>query len=244
MLELRNVTVRFGDRAVLDDLSLDLEAGTVAAVLGASGSGKTTLLRAIAGLQPLDGGSIAWRNTDLSSVPPHRRNFGLMFQDYALFPHRSVARNVAFGLEMQGAANPSARVAEVLGMVGLEGAGDRSVSTLSGGEQQRVGLARALAPQPEVLMLDEPLGALDRSLRDRLALELRELFTTLDLTVLYVTHDQDEAFAVADDIIVLAGGKVVQHATPEDLWTSPATPYVAEFLGMTMLTGEQAASLG
>lgn len=244
MLQLHNVSVRLGGQTVLDGLTLDVAAGAVVAVLGASGSGKTTLLRTIAGLQQPQTGSIGWRGIDLTGTPPHRRNFGLMFQDYALFPHRTVAGNVAFGLEMQDADNPIERVREVLTLVGLDGYEERSVSTLSGGEQQRVGLARALAPAPELLMLDEPLGALDKTLRERLVFELRELFTDLDLTVMYVTHDQAEAFTVADDVVVLDGGRVVQHATPEQLWSAPATPFVAEFLGMTVLSERQATEMG
>lgn len=243
MLEVRQVAVAFSGHQVLDALSLEIQPGTVAAVLGASGSGKTTLLRVVAGLQRPDSGSVWWQGQNVTNTPPHLRNFGLMFQDYALFPHRTVSGNVAFGLEMHGVSHQTERVEEVLEMVGLAGQGDRSVNTLSGGEQQRVGLARALAPKPDVLMLDEPLGALDRSLRDRLVFELKELFTSLDLTVLYVTHDQHEAFSIADDIVILEGGQVVQHDAPEDVWSAPATPFVAELLGMTVLTAVQAREI-
>lgn len=243
MLEVRQVSVAFSGNRVLDELSLEIQPGIVAAVLGASGSGKTTLLRVVAGLQRPDTGAIWWQGANVTDTPPHLRNFGLMFQDYALFPHRSVSGNVAFGLEMHGFPDRAKRVEEVLEMVGLAGQGDRSVNTLSGGEQQRVGLARALAPKPDMLMLDEPLGALDRSLRDRLVFELKELFTDLDLTVLYVTHDQHEAFSIADDIVVLEGGRVVQHSAPEDVWSAPATPFVAELLGMTVLSPAQAREI-
>lgn len=243
MLDIRQVSVAFSGHQVLDELSLEIQPGAVAAVLGASGSGKTTLLRVVAGLQRPDAGSIWWQGANVTDTPPHLRTFGLMFQDYALFPHRSVSGNVAFGLEMHGVPDRPKRVEEVLEMVGLAGQGGRSVHTLSGGEQQRVGLARALAPKPDLLMLDEPLGALDRSLRDRLVFELKELFTELDLTVLYVTHDQQEAFSIADDIVILDGGRVVQHSAPETVWSAPATSFVAELLGMTVLTPVQAREI-
>jgi thiamine transport system ATP-binding protein len=202
-------------------------------VLGPSGSGKTTLLRALAGLETPTSGTIAMDDRDLTSVPPHERGVGLMFQDYALFPHRDVAGNVAFGLRMAGLpdAQVRARVAEVLGLVGLAGLDGRRVEQLSGGEQQRVALARALAPRPRLLMLDEPMGSLDRTLRERLPEELRDLFGTLGLAALYVTHDQDEALSVADRVVILSDGFVVADDTPERLWSRPPTPWVARFLG-------------
>jgi thiamine transport system ATP-binding protein len=237
MLDVDEVGVRFDDQQVLSRVSLRVERGQTAALLGPSGSGKTTLLRAIAGLQALDSGVIHLDGRDLAGVPPHQRGVGLMFQDYALFPHRSVAGNVEFGLRMRGdsPASRAARVHEVLGLVGLLGFDERSVSELSGGERQRVALARSLAPAPRLLMLDEPLGSLDRTLREQLVLDLRELFASQSLTVVYVTHDQSEALALADHVVLLDRGRVVQAAAPEELWTRPATPAAARFLGFTNL---------
>jgi thiamine transport system ATP-binding protein len=207
--------------------------GSLVCVLGPSGSGKTTLLRTIAGLEAPAAGTIAMAGRDLLDVPPHERGIGLMFQDYALFPHRDVAGNVAFGLRMAHVPEPAirARVSEVLGLVGLAGLERRRVDQLSGGEQQRVALARALAPRPRVLMLDEPMGSLDRTLRERLPEELRELFASLGLAALYVTHDQDEALTVADRVVILDAGLVVADDTPESLWTRPPSAWVARFLG-------------
>jgi thiamine transport system ATP-binding protein len=207
----------------------------VVAILGPSGSGKSTLLRAITGLQPLDGGRVRVDGVDQADVPVHERGVGLMFQDQALFPHRDVAANVAFGLRMQGVdrAAIAQRVGELLELVGLPGAGSRPVGELSGGEQQRVALARALAPAPRVLLLDEPLGALDRTLRDRLVTDLRLLFTEQALTVLAVTHDQTEAFTVADRIAVMDEGGVVQAGTPAEVWGAPRSRRVALLLGLT-----------
>ncbi len=189
MLSVEGVVVRYGEVAALAGLDLEVADGEVVALLGPSGSGKSTLLRVVAGLVAPDAGSVTWDGQDLAGVPPHRRGFGLMFQDYALFPHLDVGGNVAFGLRMQGPVRPG-RVAEVLEMVGLPGYEDRAVGTLSGGEAQRVALARALAPEPRMLMLDEPVGSLDRVLRERLVIELRELLVRLRMTALYVTHDQ------------------------------------------------------
>src|SRR5262245_1841866 len=198
MLELSGITVAYADREVLHDVQLAVPSGQLLCVLGPSGGGKTTLLRAIAGLEELRAGSIRLDGRDLTTVAPHEREVGLMFQDYALFPPRDVAGNVAFGLRMRGAdgAAVRTRVGELLALVGLPGAEHRSVAQLSGGEQQRVALARALAPRPTLLMLDEPMGSLDRALRERLPEELRAIFSELGLTVLYVTHDQDEALSV------------------------------------------------
>jgi thiamine transport system ATP-binding protein len=236
-VEVAAATVRFGERIALDGLDLAVAPGEVVSVLGPSGSGKSTLLRAIAGLQPLDAGAVRIDAVDQAPVAVHRRGVGLMFQDQALFPHRDVAGNVAFGLRMQGQSARAAapRVAELLELVGLPGAEHRPVAELSGGEQQRVALARALAPAPSVLLLDEPLGALDRTLRDRLVGELRELFTELSLTVIAVTHDQAEAFALADRIAVMDAGRVLQAGPPAVVWGAPASRRVAELLGLTNL---------
>jgi thiamine transport system ATP-binding protein len=237
MLLVENSTVRFGGVTALDDVTLDVGDGEVVAVLGPSGSGKTTLLRAIAGLQRLDTGRILLDGRDLSAVPPHRRGIGLVFQDHALFHHRDVAGNVAFGLRMQRTPRREidARVRQMLDLVGLAGFEHRSVATLSGGEQQRVALARALAPGPRILLLDEPLGSLDRRLRDRLLDDLARLFAELRVTAVYVTHDQAEAFALGDRVVVLRAGGLVQIGTPDELWARPADADLAHFLGLRRL---------
>ncbi|AJE42753.1 ABC transporter ATP-binding protein [Streptomyces nodosus] len=233
MLRLEGASVRFAGRAALDGIDLAVAEHEIVCVLGPSGSGKSTLLRGVAGLQPLDGGRLFLDGRDLAGVPAHRRGVGLMFQDHQLFPQRDVGRNVAFGLRMRGAARAEqeARVQELLELVGLPGAARRAVATLSGGEQQRVALARALAPRPRLLMLDEPLGQLDRSLRERLVVELRELFGRLGTTVLAVTHDQGEAFALADRVVVMREGRIAQAGTPLEVWQRPADAFVARFLG-------------
>jgi thiamine transport system ATP-binding protein len=233
MLEVDGLTVRYGDTVALDGIDLEVADGEVLCVLGPSGCGKSTLLRAVAGLEPPAAGRVAWGGADLAGVPPHHRNLGLMFQDHTLFPHRDVLGNVAFGLRMQRLPPPrvDARARELLALVGLAGYEHRRVSELSGGEQQRVALARALAPAPRLLMLDEPLGSLDRPLRDRLVLELRDLFVRLGLTALFVTHDHDEAFAIADRVAVMRGGRIEQVGPPADVWRRPRTESVAGFLG-------------
>ncbi|MGW2833626.1 ABC transporter ATP-binding protein [Streptomyces sp. NPDC001286] len=233
LLSLQDATVRFGGRAVLDAVGLDVAEHEVVCVLGPSGSGKSTLLRVVAGLQELDAGRVLLDGWDQTGVPAHRRGVGLMFQDHQLFPQRDVGGNVAFGLRMRGAskAEQGDRVRELLELVGLPGAAGRAVASLSGGEQQRVALARALAPRPRLLMLDEPLGQLDRSLRERLVVELRELFGRLGTTVLAVTHDQGEAFALADRVVVMRDGRIAQSGTPLQVWQRPADEFVARFLG-------------
>ena len=234
MLRIEDATVRFDGHAALDSASLEIAPGEVVAVLGPSGSGKTTLLRAVAGLQPLIAGRILLDGKDLDGVPPHRRGIGLVFQDHALFQHRDVAGNVAFGLRMRrdSAAQIARRVDELLELVGLSGHSERSVATLSGGEQQRVALARALAPEPRVLLLDEPLGSLDRPLRERLLDQLELLFAELAVTALYVTHDHAEAFALGDRVAVMRRGAVAQVGTPDELWSKPTDEEVARFLGL------------
>ncbi|MET7935746.1 ABC transporter ATP-binding protein [Streptomyces sp. NPDC005322] len=233
LLRLDDVSVRFGRRDALDAVDLEVDEHETVCVLGPSGSGKSTMLRVVAGLQRADAGRVWLAGRDQSGVPTHRRGVGLMFQDHQLFPQRDVGGNVAFGLRMRkvGRAEADRTVAEVLELVGLPGAQRRSVASLSGGEQQRVALARALAPQPRVLMLDEPLGQLDRGLRERLVVELRELFGRLGTTVLAVTHDQGEAFALADRVVVMEDGRIAQSGTPLEVWQRPATEFVARFLG-------------
>ncbi|MCX5439950.1 MULTISPECIES: ABC transporter ATP-binding protein [unclassified Streptomyces] len=238
LLTLDDATVRFGGpprtaHAALDRVDLEVAEHEIVCVLGPSGSGKSTLLRVVAGLQGLDGGRVFLEGRDQSGVPAHRRGVGLMFQDHQLFPQRDVGGNVAFGLRMHGAVRSEQRdrVRELLALVGLPGAAGRAVASLSGGEQQRVALARALAPRPRLLMLDEPLGQLDRSLRERLVVELRELFGELGTTVLAVTHDQGEAFALADRVVVMRDGRIAQSGTPLEVWQHPADEFVARFLG-------------
>lgn len=233
MLRLDGATVRFGERAALDAVDLEVAEHEIVCVLGPSGSGKSTLLRVVAGLQALDGGRVLLGGADQAGVPVHRRGVGLMFQDHQLFPQRDVGGNVAFGPRMRGAgkAERAERVRELLDLVGLPGAERRSVAALSGGEQQRVALARALAPRPRLLMLDEPLGQLDRGLRERLVVELRQLFGRLGTTVLAVTHDQGEAFVLADRVVVMRDGRIAQSGAPLDVWRRPASEFVARFLG-------------
>ena len=233
MLQLEGLSAAYDGADVLRRISLVVPAGQLLCVLGPSGSGKSTLLRVIAGLEVPTAGSVHLDGRDLAGVPPHERDVGLMFQDYALFPHRDVGENVAFGLRMQGQGTAARRqrVTELLELVGLPGAERRSVSQLSGGEQQRVALARALATSPRLLMLDEPMGSLDRSLRERLPDELRTIFSQLGLTVIYVTHDQDEALSVADRVVLLDAGRLVADGTPEELWTAPPDEWTARFLG-------------
>jgi len=232
-LAVRDLVVRFGATTAVDTVSLDIELGTVVALLGPSGCGKSTLLRAVAGLESLTAGSVAWGGADLAGLPVHRRRFGLMFQDGQLFPHRDVGGNVEFGLRMAGVdrAERAERVAELLELVGLAGYERRPVSTLSGGEQQRVALARSLAPRPELLLLDEPLSSLDRTLRERLVGELSAILSKTRTTALYVTHDHDEAFTVADQVAVMAAGRLLQTAPPQRLWRHPADRSVAAILG-------------
>ncbi len=234
MLRIEDVTVRFDGKTALDGVTLGVPDGEVVTVLGPSGSGKSTLLRVIAGLQRPDSGRVLLDGHDITAVPSHRRGIGLVFQDHALFGHRDVQGNVAFGLRMRGDSRTqiAGRVSELLELVGLAGYERRAVATLSGGEQQRVALARALAPEPRVLLLDEPLGSLDRRLRDRLLEDLAQLFDRISLTALYVTHDQAEAFALGDRVAIVREGRVAQAGTPDELWAHPADSDTARFLGL------------
>ena len=233
MLEVDHLTVRFGQTTAVDDVSLSLAPGERLAVLGPSGCGKSTLLRAIAGLERPEKGTVRWDGEDLAGTPPHRRRFGLMFQGYALFPHLSVGDNVAFGLRMEGRSSRDvdARVADVLDWVGMQHHAERSVERLSGGEQQRVALARTMAPSPRLLMLDEPLGALDRALRERLIVELTELLEEAGTTSIYVTHDHDEAATIAPRVAVMKAGRIVQMGSMDDIRSHPSDRWVAEFVG-------------
>ncbi len=239
-LEVRGVTKSYENQPLLQGVSFSVAQGETICLLGASGSGKSTLLRIIAGLEPAESGQVLWDGQDLADVPVHKRRFGLMFQDYALFPHRSVAENVAFGLRMQNLpkAEVTARTAEALAQVNLSQFGQRRVTDLSGGEQQRVALARTLAPRPRLLMLDEPLGALDRALREQLVGEVRQVLHHSGIPAIYVTHDQGEAFAIADRLVLMHQGRVAQSGTPEELFRAPASAWSAHFLGLgTLLPG-------
>ena len=232
-LRITGAHVHFDRTKALDGVDLAVGDGEMVVLLGPSGCGKTTLLRAAAGLQPLDAGRIELDGRDLTGRRPDQRGIGLMFQDEVLFPHYDVEGNVAFGLRMAKVplAQRRRRVAEVLELVGLAGFNGRDVATLSGGEGQRVSLARALAPEPRVLLLDEPFGSLDRLLRERLINELRPVLDEVGVTAVHVTHDHHEAFALADRIAVMASGRLLRIGTPEEVWTDPQTAQVARFLG-------------
>jgi len=246
VLTLSSVSVRYGALAAVDDVSLDLPTGEVLAVLGPSGCGKSTLLRAVAGLEPVASGSISYDGSDLHGVPTHKRGFALMFQDGQLFAHQSVGANVGYPLRIRRRprAEVGARVEELLELVGLEGYADRAPATLSGGERQRVALARALAVSPRLLLLDEPLSALDKVLRERLAHDLRDILVRAGTTALLVTHDHEEAFAVADRMALMREGRLVQDGTVSEVWEHPADEEAAAFLGYaTVLTGAAAAQV-
>jgi ABC-type Fe3+/spermidine/putrescine transport system ATPase subunit len=241
MLEVRGISKAFAGVPALHNVSFDVCRGEIVCLLGPSGCGKTTLLRIIAGLEQADSGEAWLDGTDLSTVPVHQRDIGLMFQEYALFPHKDVFGNVAFGLRMAGMvrAEIRQRVNEALELVGLSGFARRAVHELSGGEQQRVALARSLAPRPRLLMLDEPLGSLDRALRERLMSELRQILKTVGVTALYVTHDQSEAFALGDQVAIMQHGCIEQIGPPELVYRSPVSSFVARFLGMSNLLAGQ-----
>jgi len=246
MLELTDVTVTFPGATAVDRVSLLVQDGTVLAVLGPSGCGKSTLMRAIAGLEPTTSGTIRWQGADLAGVPTHERGFALMFQDGQLFAQASVADNIGYPLRLRGLGRRAraGRVGELLELVGLAGYADRRPATLSGGEQQRVALARSLAADPALLLLDEPLSALDRTLRDRLAGDLREILVSTGTTALLVTHDHDEAFTVADRMAVMLEGRIAQEGDTTQVWRAPVSRDVAAFIGYdTILDGRRADAL-
>ncbi len=241
MLELRHIHKTYEGKPLLNDISFQLDSGETICLLGASGSGKSTLLRMIAGLEAPNSGSILFNDLDLASTPPHLRDFGLVFQDYALFPHLNVNDNVAFGLRMRrlGGDEIAQRVVNSLELVNLKSFEKRKVTDLSGGEQQRVALARALAIRPRLLMFDEPLGALDRALREDLLNQLRVILHQTKIPAIYVTHDQEEAFTIADRVLILHDGQILREGTPDDVWANPQSVFVAEFLGLgNILDGE------
>ncbi len=228
-----DLTVTFGDVAAVDGLSLEIATGERFAVMGPSGSGKSTLLRAIAGLASPTSGRIILDGADVTGLAPHRRPIGLMFQDYALFPHMSVIDNIAYGLRMHGATKNASRetATHLLELVGLAGFEQRTPGSLSGGEQQRVALARTLAPEPALVMLDEPLGSLDLALRESLLTEMRSVVERVGATSLYVTHDRTEAFSFAQRLAIMRHGSIIRVGTPDAVWNDPATTFVARFIG-------------
>ncbi|WP_454934425.1 ABC transporter ATP-binding protein [Actinomyces oris] len=234
-LSVRGLVVTYGDLRAVDGVDLEVAAGEVVALLGASGSGKSSLLRAVAGLEDVAAGEVAWAGRSMVRVPVHKRGFGLMFQDGQLFEHRDVGSNIAYGLTGLPRAQRGERVREMLELVGLPGFERRRVTTLSGGQAQRVALARALAPAPRLLLLDEPLSALDRALREQLATDVRTILRRGGTTALYVTHDQDEAMTVADRVGVMEAGRLLRLDTPQRLWADPASSKVARFLGFDVV---------
>ncbi|MBV8834945.1 MAG: ABC transporter ATP-binding protein [Alphaproteobacteria bacterium] len=232
-IEVNGVAKRYGTTLAVSDVSFGVEQGHVLSLLGPSGCGKTTVMRMIAGLIQPTAGSIAIKGKPVNQIPVHKRNVGMLFQNYALFPHLTVARNIAFGLEMRGLSRSEAvaRVEKALAMVRLEGFGDRFPHQLSGGQQQRVALARALVIEPAVLLLDEPFGALDKKLRENMQIEMRQLQQRLGITTLMVTHDQDEALTLSDRIAVMRAGRIEQFGTPTEIYERPVSRFVASFIG-------------
>jgi putrescine transport system ATP-binding protein len=235
LLSIRNVSKRFGAVTALDDVSLEVGAGEFFALLGPSGCGKTTLMRAVAGFEAPDAGRISLAGRDLAGEPPHRRPVNMMFQSYALFPHLDVAGNIGFGLKQQGRsrAEIESRVEELLRIVQMSGLGARKIGQFSGGQKQRVALARALAPGPSLLLLDEPLGALDRQLREDTQFQLKDIQRRMNTSFVIVTHDQDEALALADRVAVMRSGRIEQIGAPVEIYRSPRTRFVAGFVGQT-----------
>ncbi|MBB4234865.1 ABC transporter ATP-binding protein [Rhizobium esperanzae] len=244
-IAFKNVTKRFGDFTAVDDLSLNIYHREFFALLGASGCGKSTLLRMLAGFEQPTSGEIVLDGTDMAGTPPYKRPVNMMFQSYALFPHMTVEKNIAFGLKQDGMAKDemTERVAQMLKLVKLEQFASRKPNQLSGGQRQRVALARSLAKRPKVLLLDEPLGALDKKLREETQFELMDLQQSLGLTFVVVTHDQEEAMTMADRIAVMSHGKVVQVATPAEIYEAPNSRFVADFIGdVNIFDGKVAAS--
>ncbi len=235
MLSLKNISYSYGDFNAVKNVSLEVNDGEIICLLGPSGCGKTTLLRIITGLEKGYTGKVLLDGKDVGDVPVNERDFGLMFQDFALFPHMSVAENIAYGLKRRGKQKQDIKkqVTSILEQVGLVGFEKRDVNMLSGGQKQRVALARSLAPNPRLLMLDEPLGSLDALLRDQLIVELRDTIRSVGLTAIYVTHDQKEAFSIADRIAVMNSGRIEQIDTPQQVYESPKTAFVARFLGLS-----------
>lgn len=248
MLEVNNVSLGYGPTIVVQNVSMRLAQGEIGCLLGPSGCGKTTLLRAIAGFEPVRAGQIDLHGQTMAAVtqrvPPQERDIGMVFQDHALFPHLNVGHNIGFGLHRLPKAGRTARVQEMLALVGLHDMGQRWPHELSGGQQQRVALARALAPQPSLLLMDEPFSSLDTSMRERIAREVRAILKLAKATALMVTHDQNEAFAMADNVGVMSHGQLMQWGTPVQVYCQPATQGVAQFVGEGALVQAQAAAGG
>ncbi len=244
MLEVRRIFKEYEGQPLLKGLSFRVQKSETVCLLGPSGSGKSTLLRIIAGLESAGSGEILWNGKNIARIPVHLRNFGLMFQDYALFPHKNVFENVAFGLRMQDLPREKIKlqVERALAQVELGAFSGRKVTDLSGGEQQRVAFARALAPRPRLLMLDEPLGALDRTLKEQMLAELRKLLQETGIPAIYVTHDQEEAFSIADRLLIMHDGRIVQQGRAERIMNAPANAWVARFLGLGNLIAGEIAS--
>jgi len=240
MLLVRNLFKNYENQPLLQGVSFNVNVGETVCLLGKSGSGKSTILRIISGIEEPESGEVYWENQNLEDIPVHQRHFSFMFQDYALFPHKNVFENVAFGLRMKNLPKDliAEKVNEVLSKVKMSSFSHRRVGELSGGEQQRVALARSLAPEPRLLMLDEPLGALDRNLREQLMEELRQLLHESKIPTIYVTHDQEEAFTIGDQLLLLNEGKIVQSDTPENVYMKPKNIWVAKFFGLSnLITG-------
>ncbi|WP_375459431.1 ABC transporter ATP-binding protein [uncultured Enterovirga sp.] len=245
-LDIAGVTKSYGSVTVLENLHLGVNQGEFVSLLGPSGCGKTTLLRLVAGLIAADGGRIMVGGRDLTRVPAHKRKIGVVFQSYALFPHLTVAENVAFGLRAQRAPRGeiSARVRDALALVRMESFADRAITALSGGQQQRIAVARALVVKPALLLLDEPFSALDRNLRETMQIELRRLLRDLGITSIFVTHDQDEALVMSDRIAVMREGKIEHLGSPAEIYSRPRSLYVLEFVGQSTRIAGQVASAG
>jgi ABC-type Fe3+/spermidine/putrescine transport system ATPase subunit len=246
-LEVADLKKRFGKEIALDGISFEVSEGEIVSILGPSGCGKSTILMIIAGLEVPDEGDVLWKGISILDVPPHRRGFGLMFQDYALFPHMNVEANVKFGLMYSNMSkeNIQKHVSDILKTVELSGFEKRDINTLSGGEQQRVALARSLAPNPQLIMLDEPLKSIDRSLREHLLTEINQILHKLHMTAIYVTHDQQEAFSISDRIVLMRDGAVEQIGTAQEIYRKPSSLFVAKFLGFSnFLTGKISKSNG
>lgn len=233
IIELKNITKAYGDNIVLDNLSLNIKKNEFLTLLGPSGCGKTTTLKIIAGFENADSGKLMFKNEDISSLPPYKRQVNTVFQKYALFPHMSIFDNVAFGLKLKKLPKDEikTKVEEMLKLVALSGFGNRSVDSLSGGQQQRVAIARALVNKPEILLLDEPLAALDLKLRKEMQIELKKIQKEVGITFVFVTHDQEEALTMSDTIVVMNKGVIQQMGTPQDIYNEPANAFVADFIG-------------
>lgn len=244
MLQLLNIAYSYDQKMLLENLNFNLTSQEVVCLLGESGSGKSTLLRIVAGLEKPLQGEVLWNGRNLANVPPNERNFGLMFQDYSLFPHLNVYDNIAFGLKMKKVAKSEidTAVTQALEQIGMKAFAFRKVTELSGGEQQRVALARALAPKPHLLMLDEPLGALDHSLRVELLQELKEVLGKNGTPAIYVTHDHNEALTIGDRIAILHNGQILQNDSPEKIYNQPNSVWIARFMGMNNILSGKAVS--